>query len=68
MIFDAKDLEYDISKDRAFRCNNQSYSARSGLGLGLECSSNVGIVDIFHLILICLNSSNHNSNHNSNPQ
>ncbi|TIA88370.1 hypothetical protein E3P99_02652 [Wallemia hederae] len=37
MIFNVKDLEYDISKDRAFRCNTQSFNAQSGIGLGLSC-------------------------------
>lgn len=36
MIFDSRDLEYDISKDYDTKGNVNSYNARSGLGLGLS--------------------------------
>ncbi|TIB02555.1 hypothetical protein E3P96_02088 [Wallemia ichthyophaga] len=41
MIFEAEDLEYDISKDSSFRCNSYAYSAPSGQGLGLEIASRI---------------------------
>ncbi|EIM20079.1 hypothetical protein WALSEDRAFT_70057 [Wallemia mellicola CBS 633.66] len=36
MIFDSRDLDYDISKDYETSNNSSSYNARSGLGLGLS--------------------------------